>query len=238
MATVLEIIIEALVTVKALAVGEAPDADMTTDALNKFNEVLESLSLQNLAIYASSDTLIPLIPGVAVYTLGPGGVGQRPISMNSLDTLWVTYEDSDFTVEVITQGLYDDLAVKSTTGIPAWAAYDNGFPNATLSLYPAPERNAILHISQRKAFDKALTLADTFDMPAGYRRMVRLMLAWELSSDYPGMGMEEMQKLQRDASSALSVVKRANNEPALLTSEAASFGFVTGGRCGNWRDGS
>jgi hypothetical protein len=66
MASVLDLITAALVTVKALAVGETPGADMTTDALDKFNDVLESLSIQNLAVYASIDTVVPLIANQAV----------------------------------------------------------------------------------------------------------------------------------------------------------------------------
>lgn len=237
MATVLELITDALVTVKALAVGETPDADMTTDAMSKFNEVLEALSLQNLAIYASTDTVIPLLPGVRRYTLGPGGLGQRPLSANSIDSVTVTYEGTDFPVEVVTQDRYDALAVKETTGIPCWMAYDNGYPDATMTLYPAPERTALLTLSQRKAFAPATSLADTFLMPSGYRRMVRLMLAWELLSDYPGMGADEVAKLQRDVAGALGAVKRANTENSILVSEAAYLGSAGRG-WGSWRDGT
>lgn len=236
MAVVLELITEALVTVKALAVGDTPGPDMTTDALNKFNEVLEALSLQNLAIYSSDDTDIVLIGGVARYVLGPPAV-QRPLSMNSIDSVTVTYDSVDFNVEVIPQGQYDTIGVKETGGIPCWMAFDNGYPNATISLYPTPERAAMLKISQRKAFAPATSLADTFFMPPGYRRLVRLMLAWELLSDYPGLGPDEVAKLQRDVAGALGSVKRANSETYTLTSEAASFGS-NNAWFGDWRAGT
>lgn len=237
MATVLEIITEALVTVKALAVGETADDDMTADAMNRFNEVLEALSLQNLAIYGSADIAIPLLAGVPRYTLGPGGVGQRPLSMNSIDSAVVNYDGVDFNVEVIDQGRYDAIAVKETSAIPCWLAFDNGFPNATISLYPAPERACVLQLSQKKAFAPATAITDTFLMPPGYRRMVRLMLAWELQSDYPGMGIEEVAKLQRDVAGAIAAVKRANTETSLLVSETAWLGSLARGG-GNWRDGT
>lgn len=237
MAAVLELITEALVTVKALAVGETPDDAMTQDAMTKFNEVLEALSLQNLAIYASTDTVIPLLAGVARYTLGPGGLGQRPLSANSIDSSTITYDGVDFRADIIGQSRYDELSVKATTGIPCWIAFDNGFPNATISLYPTPERAAVLKLSQRKEFAPATSLSDTFLMPPGYRRMVRLMLAWELLSDYPGMGMDEVAKLQRDVASAIAAVKRNNNEDLILKSEAAWLGSGARG-WGNWRDGT
>lgn len=237
MAMALDLITEALVTVKALAVGETPGADMTTDALNKFNEVLEALSLQSLAIYASTETAVPLVAGVAVYNLGPDGVGQRPLSANAVDSVWLTYDGVDFPVEIIGQGEYNGIAIKQTTGLPCWVAIKNGFPNATISLYPVPDKAAVLKISQQKAFAPAETLYDTFLMPPGYRRMVRLMLAWELQSDYPGMAPDEVAKLQRDVSAALGAVKRANLEPVLMVSDAAGMGFGNSGY-GNWRDGT
>ena len=237
MATVLELITEALVTIKALAVGETPDASMTTDALNKFNEVLEALSLQNLAIYSSIDTVIPVLAGSMRIVLGPGGVSQRPISMNSIDTMYVNYDGVDFPIEVMPQEEYDYLPVKYTTGLPCMASYDNGYPNAVLSLYPVPERSCVIRISQRQLFTAATSLVDQFQMPAGYRRLVRLMLAWELSTDYPGLAGDDLAKLQKDVAGALGAVKRANTEPSILRSDV-SLMSVSGGGWGDWREGS
>src|SRR5438094_476510 len=132
MAAVLDLITAALVTVKALAVGETPGPDMTTDALDKFNDVLEALSIQNLAVYST---------------------------------------------------------------------------------------------------------ADTFAMPPGYRRLIRLMLAWELRTDYPGLGAQELQNLKDDVAGALGSVKRANIEPVMLRSEVADLD-ASGGGYVNWRDGA
>lgn len=236
MATVLEIITEALVGIKVVAVGETPDDSDVNDALVKFNDVLESLSLQNLAIYASTNVQFALLPGVGMITLGPGGAGQRPISMASIDSMFVTYDSVDFPLDLITQDNYDSLALKDTTGLPRYAAFRNGFPDAVLSLYPVPDQTCLLTIAQRKQFG-AVTLDDVFQMPAGYRRMVRLMLMWELVQDYPGLGPDEVAKLQRDASGAVAMVKRANTEPSILRSEVADMS-VSGGGWGDWRLGT
>lgn len=236
MPAVLDLITEALVTIKALAVGETPEADMTSDALNKFNEVLESLSIQNLAVYASTVTTVPLIANQAAYILGPGGVGQRPVSMNSIKSIYATYQGVDFPIELVSQSDYDMLMVKSTTGIPGRAAFDNGFPNATLTMYPAPYANGTLKISMSQVFTNASALTDSFDMPPGYRRMVRLLLANNLLPDYPGMTQPEMDTLKSSAAAALAQVKRANIEPVLLRCEAADLGFHGGGWT-DWRTG-
>jgi hypothetical protein len=236
MAAVLDLITAALVTVKALAVGETPGADMTTDALDKFNDVLEALSIQNLAVYASVDAVVPLVANQSTYLVGPGGTGQRPLSMNAIDSARVTFQGVDYTVDLVPQAEYDALAAKQTTGIPNWAAYDNGYPDATLQLYPVPFQTGVLTLSQRKQFTSAAALTDTFDMPPGYRRMIRLMLAWELRTDYPGLGPQELQNLKDDLAGALGSVKRANIEPVMLHSEVAGLN-ASGGGYVNWREG-
>jgi len=237
MATVLDLVTEALVTVKALAVGETAQADMTTDALNKFNEVLEALSIQNLAVYSTMQTTFPLVAGTASYTIGPTGavVAQRP---PFLDTAFVSYQGVDFPVEVHTEQEYALLALKSQPGIPQWLIYDPAYPNGVMVLWPVPDQAATLTIYQNTVFTAAATLLDTFDMPPGYRRMIRLMLAWELATDYPGMTGPEMNKLQADTASAIALVKRNNKKPVLLRSEVAALDCSGGGDYSNWRNGA
>lgn len=236
MAAALELITEALVTIKALAVGETPGPSMTTDALTRVNEVLESLSIQNLAVFATTTTTVPITTGQAVYLLGPGGTGQRPLSMNSIDSGFITYNGVDYPIEVITQAEYDAQPVKSITGIPYQMAFDNGFPDTRITLWPTPYQNATLTLSLKKAFADVPTLQTTFAMPPGYRRMVRLMLAMALLPDYPGMSEGEIQRLDRDMKKATAEVKRGNIEITVMRSDAADMGFHGGGYR-DWRLG-
>jgi hypothetical protein len=90
---------------------------MTTDALDKFNDVLEALSIQNLAVYASVDTVVPLVANQAAYILGPGGVGQRPLSMDSIDSARTTFGGVDFPLEIVAEDVdYDAMAGEGDTG--------------------------------------------------------------------------------------------------------------------------
>lgn len=238
MAAVLDLITAALVTVKALAIGETPGPDMTTDALDKFNDVLEALSIQNLAVYASVDTVVPLVANQAAYILGPAGVGQRPLSMDSIDSARTTFGGVDFPLEIVSDVDYDALAVKAVPGIPEWGALDNDYPNATLTLYPVPYQAGVLTVTQRQKFTAAGAITDTFDMPPGYKRLIRLMLAWELRTDYPGLGPQELQNLKDDLAGALGSVKRANIEPVMMRSEVADLSAGGGSGYVNWRDGA
>lgn len=238
MATVLNLITEALVTVKALAVGETPGADMTTDALAKFNDVLEALSIQNLAVFASTATTFPLVQGQAVYTIGPTGgvVAARP---PYLATGYITMQGADFNVDLTrTDEEYAGLAVKNTPGVPEWGFYEPTYPNGTLTLWPVPYTASTMTILVNRAFTSATSLADVFAMPPGYRRMVKLMLACELAVDYPGMSQGEIGQLRSDAQAALALVKRNNRKPALLRSEVSQLDCSGGFNGGNWRSGA
>lgn len=236
MAKVLDLINDALVRVKALAVGETAGPDMTTDALDKFNEILEALSIQNLAVFSTLETTFALVGGKASYTIGPTGdvAAQRP---NAIDGAFVSYGLVDFPLDIKTDTDYARLSVKTTGGIPQWLVWVGDYPNATLKVWPVPDQPATLTLYQRRAFTAAATLADTVDLPPGYRKMIRLLLAWELQSDYPGMTVAEVQKLEKDKNEAVGLVKRENDEPVLMRSEAAAMGSGNGGYT-NWRDGA
>lgn len=238
MATVLDLITEALVTVKALAAGETPGSDMTTDGLIRFNEVQESLSLQDLAIYANTFTSVPLQANKRDYAIGPSGdvVAQRPLAAEAITAAYVTYNGADFPVEVVALERWAGIVVKATPGIPTWAAFDSGWPNTTLHLWPVPYQAATLTLIQQVPFTAAAGLTTVVDMPPGYRRMLRLMLAWELVTDYPGMTPDQVAKLKADKTDAIALVKGNNGGgDDVMRSEVAS---LMGGGYVNWRDGA
>ena len=237
MATVLDLITSALVTVKALAVGETPGADMTTDALDKFNEVLDALSIQNLAVYSNITTTFPLVAGTATYTIGPTGtvIAQRP---PFLDTVYATYQGVDFEVKSMTQEEYALLSLKTTPGIPSRFVYHPEYPDGTLILWPVPYDVGSMTLYQNRAFTHAATIFDTFDMPPGYQKMIRLMLAWELRNDYPGLSAQELLNLDTDMKAAWALVKRNAKKPAILRSEVADLDCSGGNTYINWRNGA
>jgi hypothetical protein len=237
MAKVLDVITSALITAKALAAGETPNADMSATALVKFNEVLDALTIQNLAVYSNVETTFPLVGGTATYTIGPTGtvIAQRP---PFVDTVYASYQGVDFEVQSMTQEEYALLSLKTNPGIPTRFVYHPEYPNGSLTLWPVPYAPGSLTLYQNREFTHAATIYDTFDMPAGYQRMIRLMLAWELASDYPGLAGDELSKLSEDAKSAIALIKRNNKKPAVLRSEVAQLDCSGSGNYGNWRDGA
>lgn len=237
MAVVLDVITEALVTIKAMAVGETVPADMANDALIKFNDVLDALSIQNLAVYTTLRTAFPLVAGTAQYTIGPSGtvVAQRP---PYIDTAYVNLQGVDFEVEIHTEAEYALISLKTQPGLPEWAIYDQTYPNGTVTLWPVPDQAYTFTLLQNQQFTNATALTDTFDMPPGYRKMIRMLLAWDLLSDYPGMTPAEVAKLLQDKNDAVALVKRNTKKPEMLRSEVAELDCSGGGNYANWRDGA
>lgn len=235
MTTVLDLVTDALVAVKALAAGETASPSMSTTALNRFNDVQEALSIQNLAVFKTLQTTFPLVNGTASYTIGPSGavVAQRP---PFLQTAFATFQGIDYPVDPHTEEEYARIGLKSQPGIPEWMIYDPGYPNGTIVLWPVPNQSMSLTLYQNTAFTEAATLFDNFAMPPGYRRMIRLLLSWELASDYPGLTGPELEKLEADCKGAVALVKRNNKKPQLLRSEVAQLD-CSNGNVGNWRTG-
>lgn len=235
MTTVQDLVTEALVTVKALAVGESAPPSMSSTALKRFNEVQEALSLQNLAVFRSLQTTFPLVVGTGSYTIGPTGavVAQRP---PFLETAYVRFQGIDYEVKVRTEQEYARIALKTQPGLPEWLIYDPGYPNGTIVLWPVPDQAATLTVYQNAEFTQAATLFDVLSLPPGYRQMMRLLLAWSLVTDYPGMSGPELEKLQDDVQTAVALVKRNSKKKQLLRSEVAQLP-CSGGGYGNWRTG-
>lgn len=237
MAVVLDVITEALVTIKAVAAGETVPSDMANDALIKFNDVLEALSIQNLAVYTILRTSFPAVPGIAQYTIGPTGTVavQRP---PYIDTAYVFQSGVDTIVEMHTAKEYSLLSLKTQPGIPIWGIYDQTYPNGTLTLWPVPDQAYVVSFLQNQIFAAAGALTDAFDLPPGYRKMIRLLLALDLQPDYPGMTAPELAKLMQDSSNATALVKRNTKKPEMLRSEVAELDCSGGSNYSNWRDGA
>ena len=70
MATVLDVITEALERTNILAAGETPSSQDANRALIMFNDLVDSLSNEHLACYQKTENIYTLTSGQAIYTIG------------------------------------------------------------------------------------------------------------------------------------------------------------------------
>lgn len=231
---VLDLIIESMQTIGALATRETPTADEASDALSLLNAMLETWSVEKLGPYAAIQQSFSLIDGKIEYTIGPGGElsGVRPIDIQSAV---VRLNGVDYPVKVTTDAaVYDAITVKALgTGIPMMLYYNADWPLGSVRLWPSPQAGCQLLITHEEQLARFASTSATFAFPPGYWRAMRYNLALELA---PEFGLTPRADVVAIAASSLASIKRANKRMPELRTDAAwsaapqGFGaFVSGG---------
>lgn len=191
-----------------IAVGETPTADEMNDGVSSVNDLLEILSISNLAVYGGANEVFATVAGQATYTIGPGGNWNtiRPVRIAG-DAI-CTFNGVDFPVEQIGQGDYNDIGLKTQQQpIVEKLLYVNDNPLGLITLWPVP--SGIVNITM--STDRVLTsVADAFTAmvyPPGYLLTMRYMLAILMAPDY---GVTVAPEIMSVATSSLAALKRAN----------------------------
>jgi hypothetical protein len=203
-----------------LANAESASGDEITDGLNSLNDVIENLSLENLSVWGGGGGTFPLVIGQASYTIGPLGnfATNRPVR---IDDAYCTVNGVDFILNEWDVGQYNAVAEKDTGGIPEFFAYDNSFPLAVLYLYPVPSQAMTISLSVPTLITSVASPTTTISLPPGYAKMLRALLAVEMSPEY---GRPVTDTLRDLATQAKADVRRSNQKPAY-----AGFDIAIGG---------
>lgn len=232
MTTALELIERASRLAGILGEGQTLSGQQSDDALVTLNDVLDSLGVDSLALYQTTNDTVTLVAGQDVYTVGTGGDFNvdRPAQINSA---YVVYQGVSFPVREVTQDEYNLVTLKTMTQpLPAFFLYLNTFPLGTMTLWPVPNTAIPLTISVDRVLTQIASLSDTLTLPPGYSKMLRTRLAVELCPEY---GREPSTLLLKMAADALADVKRGNHiptiaefDPALIGAPSGLAGFLSG----------
>lgn len=218
--TVYDIVVKAMLHLGAIASGEVPNADEASDGLDAFNDVLETWSLQNLAIYGGDVEAFNTVAGQASYTIGPTGnwVTTRP--QHDIAQAYCTVNSTDFPIGIWTQEEYNAVAVKqSGSQVIERLAYINDFPNGIIKLYPTPSAVVSVKLIWAAVLTSAPTLATVINLPPGYARALAYAVAVELSAQY-GAGID----VSAQARSTLAYIKKANRTPPIVSFDSTLCG--------------
>lgn len=237
MSVALQIITDALQEIGVIDGSEPLDPNDSNKALRKMNALLESWSIQNLAVFVQSNLSFSLIPGKAVYTIGPldpaALVPPDVITtrITGVDGAFCSYQSIDFGVEVIDNQQYNDIAYKAQVGpIIQYLSFDAFSPLSQVTLWPVPNYASGLTLLTNQLFSTPVTLTTEMNFPPGYDRAFTLALAVELC---PSFGKEAGGTLVQLAQQAVKVIKRQNSRTPVLQYDPA---IPTGTR--GWGDGS
>lgn len=207
---VLDLIKSSVRAIGSISVGETLDADEANEALETFNELLESLSLSTQGVWNQPTQTLTLTSGQATYTIGSGGNFNTTAPVNILDA-YIIYNNVSRPVEIIDQPRYDSIIYKpQSTTYPAYLLHQNTVPLGNIILWPSPMTAMQLVINATAQFTPYATLSDTVTLPPGAKRMLKFLLAMELADDY---GAPIDPSLRAKAMEAKAAYMRANARP-------------------------
>lgn len=209
--------------------GETSTADEANDALDSLNDLLESMSLENLFVWGTADQTFVTVPGQASRTIGPTGqfaAVARPVRISGA---YCTVQGLDYPIQIIGQAEYNDIALKSQQQqIIERLLYVNDYPNGIVTLWPTPSAAVSLVLSIDRVMASIATTATVLAYPPGYLNYMKHALGIMLSPDYGVTPSEAVIEIARGARAA---IKRANKEKRIARFDAA----LTDGPISTWQ---
>lgn len=218
-----------------LATGEAPSAAEQQDAFTALNDMIDSMSNENLLIYNKVIETFTLVGGQAQYTMGipvspatadfttsrPQKIEQATIKITGGPTPAI-----EVPMKILTQQEWADTALKATSSsIPMWLYHDGAYPLDNLYFWPVPTLAYSVVLYSWKQLAEFATVNDTVALPPGYKKMLRYGLALELAPEF-GKQPDEIIGLQ--FAEAKESIKRLNVKDHLMKTDAAVLSAKSG----------
>lgn len=226
MATALDLIKGSMRLIGSIATGETPDAAEANEALDVLNQLLESLSTDNLVMWNQSAQLFSTVASQSVYTIGAAGnfVTTKPVRINGA---FIRYLGTDYPVQIITQAIYDQIYNKTQTAIiPTALLYVDGQTTGSITLWPVPSSIVSLSLDMDSQFTSIPLLSTVISWPAGYYRAIRYQLALELAAEYGLPVPPQVAQMAMDAMASIKRVNNKDNTPMSYDSTLTGYGGI------------
>jgi len=221
MTTARVVITGALRSLGVASAEEPVQAVMATDALELLNAMVDSYSLERLTIYHTPATVVPLVPGVASYTWGIGGVlaSERPLQLGPQAQLRDVTSASECEINVIDQVRYGAIPDKTAPGMPTALYYAPSFPLGQLSVWAVPTQAWDLIVYPYRVLPRFVDLDMVVLLPPGYERLLRTGLTVEAAPEYgkepSGVQLGQLMEAKNNVKRQNVVVQRAQVDAAL-----------------------
>lgn len=200
MATARTIIARTLRLLQVLAAGETASAAEAMDALESLNDMLASWSAAALVVPVKTAQVLTV-------TTSPVALETRPVRIVAA---WINDGASDLPMSLLGQADYLGITDKAVRGLPASIYNDGGYPVATISLYPVPDRAYALTLQRWDALSQIATLDTDISLPGEYREALATNLAVRLAPEY---GTSVSQEVAALATSSLELVRGLRAQP-------------------------
>ncbi len=218
-----DLIRRSLKLIGVLAAGENPSAEEQVDALESYNDMLDSWSTENLIIPSKVTEDFPLVVGQSKYGMGPSLVAgdfntTRPIGIDGAAAL---SNNQEYPIWHVTLDQWQQIQQKATTSaIPTRLYTNEAFPLLELNFWPVPSAAMSVRIYSWKALSTAL-IDDDIILPPGYKQALIYSLGIVLAPEY---GRQVDPVISAVATKSVANIKRKNIKTRVLGTDAAVYG--------------
>ena len=152
--------------------------------IDALNQLIDGFSIDGSTIYQTVHETFALT-GAASYTWGTGGTiaTARPEKIRAAS---VVTSDGSMPIAVVTPERFETIIDRTVTGQYAdYLVCDYGFPQATITLWPAANTGGTLNLWSYKPLTGVVYLSDPIVFPPGYLEVLKFNLAVSLASEFP-----------------------------------------------------
>ena len=202
MATTVQTFIDSVLRlIQVLDAGESSSTTEANHALEVLNQMLSSWTAAGIPIYQLTTESISLT-GAASYTLA-----TRPAQIKAVQSVSAGITQD---VQPMTAEQWAGLRDSTLTGKFATAyLYDNGWPSATIKLWPIPATGGTLQLYTLQPLAPFAGLGAAINLPPGYEQALRFSLALALAPEYGSVVTPEIAGQAQQAMQAIASLNAA-----------------------------
>lgn len=225
MATVRDVVTDALRELGVLAAGETASADDAAYGFSSLNDLVDQWAAERLQIYTVTRTTWTLVSGTAAYTIGSGGDVSiaRPVYVDHIN-----FEDQsptepvEYQLDPLTEDAHARLPIKTLDAtLPTHYYYNPTYPLATVTFWPVPSSATLKGVIYTPtAVAEFADLDTSVALPPGYRRMLIKNVALDMA---PAFERQPSPGLLKDAADSVATVKRSNKRLMDMSVEVAAL---------------
>lgn len=212
-----------------------PGAELE-DNLSVLNSMLDYFSLHGLLIVATTTEGFPLTALDPTYTIGTDEDFDttRPMAIDAKASFIRDSSGNDYPLLPMTEREYNavSLKVQTTGSTPERIWYNAQYPEAAITLDPAPSAGLTLYLVSEKPFNGFDDIATAIEFPPGYQALFEWNLAVWLAPEY-GERAKLTPKIEKMAQETRSAIEARNFKPI----KKDSLGIPAGSGGGMTRSG-
>jgi hypothetical protein len=224
----------AAVTIGGVAIWTPALTGTPTAIGNQINTTTITMSLPAIATLTAADSITYTAPGNFAI--------PRPLRVRNGFTRITASGNTGLDYWFDAQNSIDDYNEIGYKGVPGpWpylVAYQSTFPYGSLRVYPNPQQAGEVHFWTDVILSQFLSLTQAVNLPQGYARALKKLLAIELAPEY---GKQPSPELLRQAWEARTYIKSLNEVPvkklrydsALMSGNGADAGWIMHGGFGS-----